>query len=219
VKKKYRRVLYRLLPSRLLVPWLLLWGGSRATLLRAAGFGRSIRLMRPVDAQNHPLPLMPYTIIRLLQERLDKSMDILEFGAGFSTLFFMSRVGTVTSIEHHAGWIAQLQPQLEANVTLVPTSLDSADLYTAFLTNNQKRFDFILVDGRHRVESFRRALPHLNESGVIVLDDSDRERYAEVHAIAGRAGFRSLEIFGHKPTSLDLHCTTLFYREGNCLRI
>jgi hypothetical protein len=69
------------------------------------------------------------------------------------------------------------------------------------------------------VECFRRSLSHLNERGVIVLDDSNRERYAEIFPMAEQAGFRALGLVGHKPASLELHRATIFYRAENCLRI
>ncbi|MEX2283259.1 MAG: class I SAM-dependent methyltransferase, partial [Gemmatimonadota bacterium] len=176
-----------MLPGRLLVPYLLLFGGRRATLLRVFGFGRSVRLMLPIDERGHPLPFLPYVVIELLEERLSRDLTVLEFGAGFSTRFFMKRVGRVVSIEHDPAWVARLREQLDANVTLIPASRDSADTYCAYLETSQERFDFILIDGRHRVECFRRSLDHLTERGMIVLDDSNRERYAEIFPLAERA--------------------------------
>ena len=208
-----------MLPSRLLVPYLLVFGGRRATLLRVFGFGRSVRSMLPIDEKGSPLPFLPYAMIELLKERLQPDFVLLEFGSGFSTMFFMKRVAKVISIEHDPVWIERLSSRLDTNVTVVSVSRETADTYCAFLAGNQERFDFILVDGRHRVECFRRSIPHLTERGVIVLDDSNRERYAEIFEMARQAGFRSLNLLGHKPTSLELHRTTIFYRAGNCLDI
>ncbi len=175
--------------------------------------------MQPIDEEGRPLPFLPYVAIELLKERLSKDLTLLEFGAGYSTMFFMKRVGRVVSIEHDPVWIARLKPSLDANVTLITANRESADTYCAFLEQSDERFDFILVDGRHRVECFRRAIVHLSDRGVIALDDSDRERYAEIFTLAGSAGLRALSLLGHKPTSLELHRTTFFYRDGNCLGI
>jgi hypothetical protein len=207
-----------LLPSRLLVPWLLLLGGRRAGLSSAWGFARSVRLMLPVDAQGKPLPFLPYSVIELLKERLTRELTVLEFGAGFSTLFLMDRVKRIVTIEHDPAWINRLRPQLQDSVELIPTSRDTPDTYLAFLDRQSELYDLILIDGRHRVESFRRSLDRLTPAGVMLLDDSDRERYAPIFAEARSAGFRDLTLVGHKPGSLRLHRSTFFYRDGNCLR-
>ena len=201
------------------MPYLLLFGGRRATLLRVFGFGRSVRAMAPIDEHGSPLPFLPYAVIELLKERLQSDFVLLEFGSGFSTMFFMKRVARVISIEHDPAWIERLSSRLDANVTVIPASRETPDTYCAFLDENKEHFDFVLVDGRHRVECFRRSIPHLTDRGVIVLDDSDRERYAEIFSIAEQAGFRKLNLLGHKPTSLELHRTTIFYRADNGLGI
>jgi hypothetical protein len=129
----------------------------------------------------------------------------------------MKRVRHVTSIEHDAGWMAHLRTRVDANVTIVPASVDTPETYTAFLDQNKDFFDLILVDGRHRVECFRKSLGHLSDAGVMMLDDSDRQRYQPMFGIARDAGFRALQLMGHKPGSLRLHRTSFFYRDGNCL--
>lgn len=47
-----------------------------------------------------------------------------------------------------------------------------------FPNNN---FDFILVDGRARVECAYNSIPKLKKGGIFVLDNSERERYTLIH--------------------------------------
>ena len=218
MRKAVRRVLYRLLPARLLLPLLLALKGSSAGMASAWGYARSVRLMRPVDRQDRPLPFMPYCVTELLAERLRPEMAVLEFGSGYSTLFFMTRVARVTSVEHHQEWLRTLQGRVTANVTLLAVAGASASEYTAPV-QVADRFDLILIDGRHRTECFSLALGQLTAAGVILLDDSDRPEYAPVFEWGERAGFRVLHLRGHKPADLDVHRTSIFYRDGNCLGV
>lgn len=220
MRKSVRRVLYRLLPSRLLLPWLfLLAGRKRSKLLREFGYARSVRLMLPVTERDEPLPWIPYCAVLLLMERLQPDLKVLEFGAGYSTMFFMERVASVLSIEHHPQWIARLRGQLAPNVTLVEASPATPEAYTAHIASSPERFDLILVDGIHRVECFRLALDRLTPRGVLILDDSDRAAYSSVFPLAKTAGLRALNLQGHKAGSIGLYRSTLFYRDGNCLLI
>ncbi len=219
MRKQVRRILYRFLPSRLLLPLILLLKGRRAGLVGAWGYARSVRLMRPVDEHDHPLPWLPYCAIELLNERIDAVQSVLEFGSGHSTFYFMARVARVTSVEHHAAWLETVRSRVDSNVTILQASRESAESYTAAIRASADRFDLILVDGQQRVACFQLALERLTPEGVIVLDDSDRSAYAEVFPLAAQAGFRTLHLRGHKADSVQLHRTSFFYRDRNCLGI
>ncbi|MGH7468059.1 MAG: class I SAM-dependent methyltransferase [Longimicrobiales bacterium] len=216
MRKSVRRVIYRFLPARLLLALILLFS-RRVGIVKAWGWARSVRLMRPLDPDDRPLPYLPYCAIELLSERLNQRIHLLEFGAGYSTLFFMNRVAHVTALEHHAQWLEIVRARAAANVTLLPTSNESAESYAAPLRASDQHFDLILVDGRHRMECFALALERLTPAGVIVLYDSDRAQYAGAFPLAQAAGFRVLHLRGHKADSVDLHRTSFFYRDGNCL--
>jgi hypothetical protein len=219
MRKAVRKVLYRFVPSRLLLPYLLLLKGRRSPLLSTYGWARSVRLMLPLDEHNQPLPWLPYCVIDLLRERLTAELRVLEFGAGYSTLFFMKRVAHVTSIEHHHVWLDWIRARVQPNVTLVPTASASPAEYCAPLSTSPESFDLILVDGIHRPECFRLALQHLTPTGVIILDDSQRTAYASAFTDAANAGLRFLHLRGHKAGSIGLYRSTIFYRDGNCFGI
>ena len=217
MRRSVRKVIYRMLPERLVLALALLLTIKRFGLVNTWGYARSVRLMRPEDAQGQPIPWLTYCAVELLVERLKADLSILEFGAGYSTLFFMKRVAQVTSIEHHDQWLAVLRERVQPNVTLLPASRESAQTYTAPIRASEQRFDLILVDGQHRVECFKLALQRLTPRGVIILDDSDRPLYADIFDLGAAAGFRILNLRGHKADSVELHRTTFFYKDGNCL--
>jgi len=131
---------------------------------------------------------------------------------------FMSRVRQVVSLEHDDRWLDTLRGRVTSNVELIAVSRATPESYCGGVPAG-RRFDLVVVDGRHRVESFARALEVVSGRGVILLDDSDRVEYAGIFPLARQAGYRTLTLRGHKPALLGIYQATLFYRDGNALGI
>lgn len=129
---------------------------------------------------------------------------VFEWGSGASTLWLAARAGSVHSVEHHAGWAAQLAPRLPGNVTLrvvepatsttpaVPSAkpghagLDFAG-YVEAIDDVAGFFDVIVIDGRAREACLVRAVERLSSAGIIVFDNVDRRRYLEaIETVADR---------------------------------
>ena len=146
-------------------------------------------------------------------------MDVFEFGGGYSTQFFMTRVNSVTTVEHDATWCRELQARAQPNVSVLFKDASEPCGYAAAIMQGDRRFDVVLVDGIVRPECFANALRSVSPRGVILLDDSDRSNYAPCFNMAEEHEFNALSLVGHKPGSISLHQSTLFYRRGNCLRI
>ena len=68
------------------------------SFLNSTGLARSFRENRPVDKNGEPLPWLNYSLIRLLDERLNKSLRVFEYGSGFSTLYGCGGSGVRFSI-------------------------------------------------------------------------------------------------------------------------
>jgi hypothetical protein len=209
----------RLLPNRAAAILSMLVTRPTVALLDGYGYSRSLRLRLPVDADNSPLPWLPYCVVTLLAERIGGDLRLLEFGAGYSTLFFMSRVMSVTSIEHDPEWANELRHRALAHVNIVTADSVSPDGYCAHVKASPERYDLILVDGIHRNECFQLALDRLTPRGVVILDDSARAEYGGLAKLAASKGLNALRLQGHKAASAGLHWTTIFYRAENCLRL
>jgi len=65
-------------------------------------------------------------------------------------------------------------------------------------------FDFILVDGRARVECCLNGIPKLKSGGIFVLDNSDRDRYRPV--------FKVLKNWKSITTTTGLFDTTIWFK-------
>ena len=78
-------------------------------------------------------------------------------------------------------------------------------------------FDIIVIDGRHRVLCARYALEALKPDGIIVWDNTDRDRYREGYAYLESQGFQRRDFDGMGPINNFAWRTSIFYRPGNFL--
>jgi len=140
----------------------------------------------------------PYTNLKLISflknySNDKKNLSIFEFGSGSSTLFFEDYFDHVFSVEHDKDWFEIINTNIKkANVYLVPPkkvsnpvcgskklgfrNLDFVN-YVNFIDSLGKKFDVIFIDGRARQECLKLAKQYLKPGGIIILDDSNRNRY------------------------------------------
>jgi hypothetical protein len=108
---------------------------------------------------------------------------VFEYGSGASTLWLARRSAKVHSVEHDRDWAERLRAKLAGfpGVDLRTPDCDlaspSADQPYVQAIRNTGEYDLIIVDGRLRNFCLAEAIPHLKRDGMIVFDDSGRERY------------------------------------------
>lgn len=199
--------------------WLKLMWNKKLTYLYESGWIRSYQSHKPVDKEGNPLPWLALPLVDFLEERLNKDMDIFEYGAGNSTLYFAPRVGSTTSVEHNEEWYAIVQKMKPSNSEIILESVENKNAYPEKAFTSGKKFDIILIDGRRRVECCAPSAKALKQGGVIIYDDSHRDRYDEGMAFLKKQGFKQIDFWGMGPSSIWKKCTTLFYKDDNCLNI
>lgn len=131
----------------------------------------------------------------------NKNVSILEFGSGYSTLYFEYLSDYVFSIEHNKEWYNKIKPLLVKNtryklidinyVPSVPSDkkfYNSEKLQEIFNEVDGEFFDIILIDGIHRVNCFFGSIDFLKTSGIVVLDDSNR-----IDTPAGDGSYKEIE--------------------------
>jgi predicted O-methyltransferase YrrM len=121
---------------------------------------------------------------------LSRSMRVLEFGSGRSTVWFGRRVGHLTSIEHSQEWFERVRHDLHAlavnnvDCLLIPLDHDETepeqDQYDPMpaYVDVLKRFDdnsldMIIVDGHYRTTCIRRCPEKLRAGGLLLVDDTN----------------------------------------------
>ncbi len=169
------------------------WFGSQFAIYDAAGLAR-------LDVPWWTLPAID-EVERWISAR-GGDVRVFEYGAGASTAWLARRCRHVTSVEHDAGFFAQVGPLLARdNVELklvepvrhaaqraAPSGrrgYEDCDFSAYVGAIGDGRHDLIVIDGRARVACFERALGHLAEDGLIVFDNSERARYAPALAHPG----------------------------------
>jgi len=192
---------------------------NKDSYLYQTGWMQSLLESKPTDGAANPIPWMNYSVVKLLDDRLQPDFTLFEFGSGYSTRFYAKKVGTVVSLEYDEQWFRIVKADMPENVRLVFKDKDVDGEYCRVIHSIGIAFDVVVVDGRDRVNCVKQAVSALSPRGVILLDDSQQDKYQEANEFAAAQGFRALDLEGLKATGKGLDRTTLFYRDGNCLGI
>lgn len=190
-----------------------------AGYLYEIGWFKAFKSKMPINQKMEPLPWVTYPFIDFIGPRLTDEMKVFEFGAGNSTFYYASKVAFVTSVEHDQEWYNKLKKEVPANSELLFEELEYNGLYTQAAINTGKMFDLIIIDGRNRVNCAIKSIAALTSAGVLILDDSERTEYTEIHLHLKSLNFKQIDFWGIAPGLAYKKCTTIFYKDNNCLDI
>jgi hypothetical protein len=188
---------------------------ATSAYLHKMGWFESNRTGMPVDSEGKPIPWITYSALFFLQQRIRPEMEIFEYSCGNSTLWWSSRVKSVTSCEHDRQWFERMKGLVPSNVALHHIALEYGGLYSEKIKEYSNLFDVIVLDGRDRVNCAKNCLPALKADGVIIWDNSDRDDYDEGYAFLLANGFRRLDFSGMGAVTIVDWCTSVFYRDTN----
>lgn len=118
---------------------------------------------------------------KFLDSYINHDTVILEFGAGNSIIWFSSKTKNLITIEHDPIWYQKIKSQINTEIRLIPRPYNH--VYDEF---PDEFFDFILVDGRDRVKCVESAHKKIKPNGILILDNSERERYSAVFNILNK---------------------------------
>lgn len=195
----------------------LIW--DKRSYLFSTGWLQSKMKGYPVSVSGEPIPYMNYAIIDFLDQRLQKTHRLFEFGSGYSTLFYSKRAGEVTSVEHDRYWYDKVSAMVGAKAAVLHIPEDADGAYCRSIHMQDTTYDIVIVDGRDRVNCVVQSFMRLTNKGVIIVDDTERESYQGVFAMAQERGFKGLDFVGLKPIGNVSSRCTLFYRQDNCLSV
>lgn len=187
--------------------------------LVTSGLIESYKRGFPCKADGSPVPWMNYNVISFLEERLTREMKLLEFGSGYSTLFYTHYIDDVTSIEGDPHWYETTKKMVGERAKVIHVDLNACDNYDPILNNLHAVYDVVVIDGRNRVQCAMSVCNILSKQGVIIFDDSMREKYREGIDYLLSQGFKKIDFEGLKPTSIKSYRTSIFYKSNNCLAI
>lgn len=124
------------------------------------------------------VPLLTEPARQFLDGYIQPDMNVLEFGAGGSTVWFSQRCA-LTTIEPRADWMDAVREKV-ISTRWLPLLVKRPYYDVATTIGEPNTFDLVLVDGRDRVECCRASIPLIKPGGILMLDNAEREYYAEV---------------------------------------
>lgn len=153
---------------------------------------------------------------QFLQSRPKAS--VFEFGSGASTIWLARRAGTVHSAEHDKDWFDLMQSRIAPydgiQLTHVPTDAalsedplfhsqkeeyadHSFEHYVKTIAQTGQTYDLIIIDGRARAACLHVAQSCLAKDGMIVFDNTKRQRY---DAAIRKSGLAATHLSGMTPS-------------------
>ncbi len=184
--------------------------------LKDLGWFNSFYKKESVDKNNEPLPWYTYSFIDFLKPRLSKNFNVFEFGSGNSTLWFSKYVNSIKSVEHDKNWYEKVGDKLPANAEVFYK--ESKD-YPKEVSASGKKYEIITIDGIDRNDCIYQSINSLTQNGVIILDNSERIDYKASIEFLLSNGFKKIDFRGMCPVTPISSCTSIFYKDGNCLGI
>lgn len=193
-----------------------------ASLVRPRDLFRWMRFRATKDrAFDHCIPWMTWGAIDFLEKNTKSGLKVKEWGAGGSTLFFLKRGCSVTSIENNETWKQFVETRaasmkLEQNLDLrfVQANRQDRESLNRYVhaIKDGGPWDVIIVDGipETRGDCIVEAMHNVTPNGMLVLDDSYWEQFAEVPSIL--KGWRRSKFRGLGPERRGVSQTDIYIR-------
>ena len=130
---------------------------------------------------NNPKPFLVVDAVHHIKKHIKPDFNVLEVGAGNSTLWFLKNSCNVISIEHNVAWGLDIKKRSKEilDQTSAELKLEICCGQEAFIYMEEidKKFDVILIDSMNeytsRYESIKILQKKLSKNGILVLDNSD----------------------------------------------
>jgi hypothetical protein len=174
------------------------------TITHDYGYLASLEKNEPVWGNGEPIPMYTYSLVEYLMGLDFSAIDVAEFGAGASTLFWAKRARSVVAFENDRKWLDRLVADAPANVDFI----FSSDMPGDFLALGRK-FGLIVVDCRgNRYDCAAAATQRLAAGGMIILDNS--EWYPNSARLLRDADLIQVDFPGLRPGRFHACATSIF---------
>ncbi len=177
---------------------------------------RSMKSGFPVNKSGEAIPWYTFPAIEYLSQFDFSEMNVLEFGSGYSTVYWKKKCRKITSVEHRAEWINIVKGFIfKENTELI---LQTENNYTQICKTLDKKFDIIIIDGIKRPDCTREIKHCLNtQTGLVILDNSDW--YPETSKyLRNELNLFEIDFFGFGPINNYTWCTSIFISRNTNLK-
>ena len=190
------------------------WHALRTHALEQLGWMDSRKARKSLD-HNGALPWLPCSCSQFLDQTVSVKSRILEIGGGSSTVWWLTRGNSVTTIETELDWASEIYRQckeLTLNSDVVVADVKNISATVAGL---DAKFDVIVNDGHgDRISIVEALLERLSPAGIIVWDNSDRAGVSDLLQYLEKNGFRVLNFFGIGPINAYCSQTSILTRKS-----
>lgn len=193
------------------------WLLRRKSYLKSRGWFASFKKGKSIDQNHQPIPWFTYGALELLNDRLPSDFSVFEYGCGLGTRWWAERSDRVDAVEHNLVWFNRIVKNMPKHVTITHKNLEKG--YETAIYDSGQFYDVVIVDGRHRVECAKNVVSALSERGIVIFDDTNRDKYREGIEFLKESGFRQLPFRGFSPIEFMECETSIFYRDKNLLEI
>lgn len=189
---------------------------SKGGYLYDSGWKNSMWNHTVSDSNNRNIPWLTYSFIEFIEPRMSNRMRILEFGSGYSTMWWGDKCKSIDSLENSKKWYEFINNQKRAANNIRIFFVENIDNAVLELCN--KEYDVVIVDDSgDRSLHMQQAASVLSDKGVIVLDDSERLEYCDGQQFLKNNGFKKIDFWGLASGISYNKCTSVFYRKDNIL--
>ena len=133
-------------------------------------------------------PWIHENVTKMLRDNVTKNTKVLEFGSGYSTIFFQNLTDNLISIEHNKDWYDKILPLINNKTKYILKDINykseprvdnrfyNCDTLEELVGESieDEYFDIILIDGINRVNCAFGSHKKLKRGGILILDDSNR---------------------------------------------
>jgi hypothetical protein len=172
-----------------------------------------------VDENGEYIPQFSYPFLEILKTRINREMNVLEFGIGFSSIYFAKHCKSITIAEHDPVWAKKIGDLLPKNSKILLE--ENLDQYLKPLEEDNNTYDIIIIDGIGKLRNIcaQASLEKISKTGVIIFDDTERDEYNQAMQKIEEKGFKRLDFWGISPGAFNNRCTSIFYRTKNIFNL
>ncbi len=190
----------------------------RKDFLSTTGWSLSWDRNECVDSDGNFVPWYNYAVIDFLTEKLSKgSFRVFEYGCGYSTIFYAMRCAFVHSVETRLDWVSLVQEKARL---LNLHNIRLNHLVEDFHLGLVEHYDIIVVDSVNRHECAMRAIGHIADNGIIIVDNLERQNLQKtLDMLCVENGFKVIVFSGLGPLKTTNSKTGIFYKSDNIFGI
>ena len=170
------------------------------------GFLESSRSSIPLDGYGNVMPLYSYPCYEYIRSMDWKNANILEFGCGYSSIWWDNVDANVYGVDSNDEWINKIQSSVSGHLNI--ELANDGEEYTTSIYRHNLKYDVIVIDGMYRYDCVEPSLDCLANDGMVILDNS--EWHTNTKELLDNSDLMPVHFHGMKPIHVDIETTSCY---------